>query len=231
MASSSLSTDEKLDFLIEEVKKLQKNTSEIAQLVSRVNTLEATVKEQASTISTLQKEVRHLKDHTNFTNQQTRALSLRLYNFPGSDSETGLINNVYDKVLKPLLVAGKAGGHISAVPQVGNTLTSAYRIGKFSPGVNKPPPPIILKFVSLPARLAILKSKRLHMPPPPEGAKRYMITEDLTPATHKKFKELLGDQRVEKLWTVDGVIWVVPVATKVAIRVKSVFDSNSDILK
>ena len=69
------------------------------------------------------------------------------------------------------------------------------------------------------------------MPPTPEGgSKRMAITEDLTAATHRKFKDLLEDERVEKVWTIDGCIWFVSKATKVARRIKSVYDTNDAII-
>ena len=135
------STDEKLDRIIGEMQLLRAHTEEIARLVNRVSVLETTVKDQATSIFNLKCEIRILKDSNNARDQQERCNSLRLFNFPGSDSETGLLNNVYDKVIKPLLVAAKASNLIPSVPQVGNTLSAAFRIGRFSPGSNKPPPP------------------------------------------------------------------------------------------
>jgi hypothetical protein len=224
------SLDQKLNFIISELASLKQQTLEIAHLVNRVTTLEAKVEEQNNTIKSLKADVLNLKIVSNVQEQQLKANHLRLLNFPGSNDETGLAGKVYE-VLKPLLAAAKLGGLIPTLPQMNNTFEEVYRAGRFSPGSNKPPPPIILKCSSALVRLAILKTKKQHLPPPEEeGAKRLYITEDLTPATHRKLKELAEDERVEKVWTLSGSIWVVPVATKMAKRIKSPFKTNDKIL-
>ena len=57
-----------------------------------------------------------------------------------------------------------------------------------------------------------------------------MIVEDLTPATHRKFKDLLVDDRIQKVWTRNGIIWLVTKEDGKVKMVKSVFDSNDKIL-
>jgi hypothetical protein len=36
------------------------------------------------------------------------------------------------------------------------------------------------------------------------GFKRFILVEDLSPANHKLLKDLQNDDRVEKVWSVDG---------------------------
>ncbi len=218
---SSLTSDQKLDLIIGEV-------SKIALLVTKVTALEEKVKAQDHSISALQKEVLYLKNKDNDRDQLERSNSLRIFNFPGSGSETGLANKVYE-LLKPLLTAAKTAGQIPTLPQAPNALEDVFRAGKFAAGAGKPPPPIIVKFPNDALRMAVLKNKKRYLPPPEEGAKKIVITEDLTRPTHRKFKELLEDERTDKIWTFSGGIWVVPKATKVAVKVKSVYDSNDAI--
>ncbi len=57
--------------------------------------------------------------------------------------------------------------------------------------------------------MAILKNKRLNIPSPSDaektaGVKRFIVFEDLTPVNHKAMKDLQADDRVEKVWSVDG---------------------------
>jgi len=224
------SQDAKLDFIISEMSKLSKQTSEIALLVNRVNTLEATVASQKTTIEALTADVKSLKDIVNYHEQQTRASSLRIFNFPGSGDETALATKVYDRLLKPILAAAKAKGDLATLPQVGNTIEDIYRAGKFAAGANKPPPPIVVKLTSPTIRMALLRNKRLSTPPPAEGAKRMIIAEDLTPATHKRYRELIGDERVEKGWTMNGCIFLVKKSDKSVVKVKSIYDSLDEIL-
>ncbi len=98
-----LSTDQKLDFLISEVAKIQKQTAEIPVLVAKISALETTVKNQDTIIASLQKDVLQLKTICNDREQLARGNTLRLFNFPGSGSEVGLAARVYDKILKPIL--------------------------------------------------------------------------------------------------------------------------------
>jgi hypothetical protein len=57
-----------------------------------------------------------------------------------------------------------------------------------------------------------------------------VITEDLTPATHKRYRELISDDRVEKGWTINGGILLVKKSDKSVVKVKSIYDSNDEIL-
>jgi hypothetical protein len=230
------SDSQKLDFLVRtlaEVKTsqaaMEKTCESFEILVKRVSVLESVVAEQSNTITHLQEEIKHLKDRDNMREQEKRDLSLRLFNLPGSDSETGLASKVYE-VLKPILTAAKANGDLPTLPQVGTTIEQVYRVGKFAAGVDKPPPPIVVKFSSEAIRMAVLKHKRINTPPI-DGPKKLILTEDLTKPTHRKMKELLGDERVSKVWSRSGVLWFVKVGSKQPVIVNSVFDSNDAILK
>ena len=230
MDISNLSDSQKLDFLVTAVVSLQQGQAKIENLVTRVQSLEVTVAAQSKTIASLQQEVKFLKERDNGREQQTRCNVLRLFNFPGSDSETNLAGKVYDKLLKPILAAAKSKGEISTLPQLPNTIEEAFRAGRFAAGANKPPPPVIIRFASPAIRLAVLKHKRNNTPPPQEGAKRMILVEDLTPASHRKLKELQEDERVAKVWTMSGTLWVVKNGDDKAKPVKSVFESNDVIL-
>ena len=230
MDITNLSDSQKLDFLVTAVVSLQQGQAKIEQLVTRVQSLEVKVDSQDKLIASLQKEVKFLKERDNVREQQTRCNTLRLFNFPGSDSETNLAARVYEKLLKPILAAAKSKGDISTLPQLPNTIEEVFRAGRFAAGANKPPPPVIIRFTSSAIRLAVLKNKRNNTPPPQEGAKRMILVEDLTPASHRKLKDLQEDDRVAKAWTMSGTLWVVKNGDDKAKPVKSVFESNDTIL-
>lgn len=221
--------EQKIDFLIAEVARLRESSEVVASLVTKLGIMETKINEQQATITSLSTEVKKLKDQCNDMDQSTRLNAIRIFNIPGSNSETGLAAKVYE-VIKPILVAAKANGDIPSVPQVGNAFSEVFRAGKFSPGPNKPPPPIIVKFASFPLRLGVLRNKRSHTPPPELGNKKIIIAEDLTPATHRMFRELLGDDRVGKIWTTGGTIWYMKKDSDTVFRVKSVFDNINTFL-
>jgi len=220
-----------LDLLIGEVAKLREATAEIVSLVGRVNVIETKMSAQDSVIASLVQEVKMLKEHVNEREQYDKLTAVRIFNVPGSDSETGLAVNIYDTILKPILAAAKQKGDLATLPQVGTTIVEVYRAGKFAQGSNKPPPPVIVKFTNSVIRMAILRNKRNNTPPPSEvGAKRIIIVEDLTPATHRKLRDLLEDDRVEKAWTISGHIWYVSKKSKTPVKVKSIYDTTNAIL-
>jgi len=238
----SLTSDQKLDVILSELASVKVMQQNIEKLVNRVSTLETLVTSQAATISayegtikSLVSEVKFLKDRSNAQDQNLKSNAVRLFNFPGSNDETGLHAKVYERILKPILVAAKAKGDLATVPQVNNVIEEVFRAGRFAAGSNKPPPPIIIKFVSSAVRLAVLKNKRTNIPPPSEaekalGLKRFVLAEDLTTPTYRKLQELMKEEKVTKAWTMNGEIWFVVGENSQPRKVKSVYDSLESIL-
>jgi hypothetical protein len=116
-------------------------------------------------------------------------------------------------------------------------VTECYRVGKPGSPESGSPPPIIIKFANPHHRLAILRAKKENNTSSPTdaertaGFKRFVLVEDLTPVNHKTLKDLNSDERVEKVWSVDGRIrFVLSGDDKSVKRVKSVFDSVESII-
>jgi hypothetical protein len=184
-----------------------------------------------------------MKEQLNDSDQQSRAHFVRLFNFPmadddiAADSGRALANRVYDRILKPIIVAAKAKNDITTVPQCANVIEDIYRVGKPSmkDGVHRPPP-IIIKLCTKQLRLAILKNKKTSIPSPTTqeraaGVKRFVVVEDLTPPNYKKLTELLSDDRIEKAWSVEGRLrFVLAGSDKSVKKVKSVYDSVDHIV-
>jgi hypothetical protein len=58
-----------------------------------------------------------------------------------------------------------------------------------------------------------------------------VLVEDLTPPNYKKLVEVLGDDRIEKAWSVEGRLRFVLVGGDKSVKkVKSVFDSVDQIV-
>ncbi len=192
-AAQNASSDQKLDMLLAAVGALLQGQAKIEKLTSTVGTLEAKVASQEATINNMQKEMKKMKEQLNDSDQQSRSLYIRLFNFPlaeddnAADQGRALASRVYDRVLKPIIVAAKAKNDISTVPQCTNVIEDIYRVGKPTTrdGVLRPPP-IIIKLCSKQLRLAILKNKKTSIPAPTTlernaGIKRFVLVEDLTP--------------------------------------------------
>jgi len=237
------STDEKLDLALAWLSTIAKQQAKIDVLEKKVNDLEIKVTNQDASIKALTKENRAIKEAANIRDQEARNNTIRLFGLPISqDEETGnktLSDIVYNRILKPILTAARAKGDCPSVPHLANLMEECYRVGKPAAGskaTGSPPPPIIIKLTQV-HRLAILKHKRLNMPSPTDaekaaGHKKFVIVEDLTAATHRKLKELQGDQRIEKIWTVNGRLrFVLCGEDKSVKKVKSVFDPNEEIFQ
>ncbi len=120
-------------------------------------------------LSLLIKQSKQLKNYVNFNNQLLRGSSIRLLGFPMADEEVGatdggkaLAGRIYDKIIKPILVAAKTKG---AIPNCGNTIDKCNRAGRASSDKSKPPP-VVIKLCSKQIRLAILRNKKASVPAP-----------------------------------------------------------------
>ena len=132
-----------------------------------------------------------------------------LLNFPviaceQEDNYAGLRVRVYDVILKPLLVAAKAAKDLSSVPQAATLIEACFR--PFNAAANlEGPPQVIIKLSSKILKVAILKQRK-NLPKPADKGKRYILVEDLNPASHKMLTAISKSKLAEKVWTIDGVI-------------------------
>jgi len=244
------SLEEKVDLILFFLAGMAKKQEQVDALVVQVNTLEAKLASQEIIINTLSKESRTAKEAINNREQADRGNTLRLFGLPlTTDEQDGnktISSIVYDRVLKPILIAAKNKGLATSVPQLSNLITDCYRVGKpssssggsgASGAAAATPPPIIIKFGNPQHRLAILKNKKASTPPPTEaerfaGSKRFVLVEDLTSANHRMLKDLQNDERVSKVWSVDGRIRFVLSGQDESIkRVKSVFDTPDSVIQ
>jgi hypothetical protein len=169
-----------------------------------------------SKIVKLESEMKQLKETVNYREQMTRSLCVRIVNLPvaddevnGPDSAAATAKLSYERVIRPLLTAAKTKSKISSVPNLSNVITKAYRLAKQS--TSSPPPPIIVHLISpnIKSILFIMKKEAMPRLSDAERAqyqKRLLLSEDLTPPTFAFFKQLKGDERVSRAWTVEGQI-------------------------
>jgi uncharacterized coiled-coil protein SlyX len=237
--------EEKMDLALFWLATMAKQQARIDVLEKKVSVLEVKVASQEVTINTLVKEAKASKEMANTREQEARGNTIRLFGLPISNEESSgnkpLSNIVYERILKPILAAARSKGEISSVPNPANLIEDCYRSNPSSSSpstsnTSNSPPPIIIK-LSRPHRLAILRNKRLNMPSPSDsektaGIKRFVVVEDLTSATHKMLKELQGDERVEKVWSVDGRLRLVLNGEDKAVKkIRSVFDTAESIIQ
>jgi hypothetical protein len=233
--------EEKLDLALFWLASMAKQQAQVNKLEERVSALESKIASQDATINILVKENKASKEMVNSRDQESRGNTIRLFGLPVSQDETSgtkpLSNIVYDRILKPILTAARTKGDIPTVPHAANLIDECYRSGRQAagPSASDVPPPRIIKLSRI-HRMAILKNKRLNIPSPSDaektaGVKRFIVVEDLTPANHKAMKDLQADDRVEKVWSVDGRLRLVLNGEDKSVKkVKSVFDPIDSII-
>ena len=161
-------------------------------------------------------------------------------NFPvlqgeAEDNYAGLRARVYDVVLKPILTAAKAAKDLPSVPQMATVMEACFRpfnatVARGSASASGPPH-VIIKVSSRPIKIALLKNRKFLPKPTASDAKRLILVEDLTPATHKTLTAISKSKAAGKIWTIDGVIKFTLEGQATVRTVKSVYDSLDKILK
>jgi hypothetical protein len=205
--------EENIRFLIQAAVNTNMQLNETKALLTANQTRLASAE---SKIVKLETEMKQLKDVVNHREQQSRLLSIRITNLPvsedeinGPDPAAATAKLAYERVIRPLLTAAKTKTKISSVPTLPNVISKAFRVAK--PAASSPPPPIIIHLTSANLKTVIFTMKKEAMPRLSEAErtqfqKRLLLSEDLTPPTFAFLKQLKGDERVSRAWTVDGQV-------------------------
>ena len=233
--------DKKHNQVIAMLQTLQASHDETKQLLAdslaKVTALETKVFDLEKCLSKQGKEILDLKNQVNNRDIASRGSSVRLVGLPVEDDETRsvdggktFLNRVFKKVVKPILVVAKAKGEITQVPSAANTIESTYRVGKHSAGAC--PPSIIINFVSKQLRLAVLRHKKGNIPSCGDDQARPFIGEDLTAPTHRMMKMLNADERVFRVWSIEGRLrYTLRSDPSTVLSIKSVFEPVAAFLK
>jgi len=189
-----------------------------------------------SDMTSLQREVKFLKETVNMREQQTRSLSVRIVGLPNSEDEH-VPKLIYDRILKPMLVVAKERNLIAAVPQMATVISDAYRIRPRGGATAAGSHPIRVKISSPSLKSALFRVKKDALPHLTEaeksaGSKHLLMVEELTTPTYNFLKQLRGDSRVARAWTVEGRIKFVKAGDSgnTVRSVSSIFDNPDSIL-
>jgi hypothetical protein len=236
--------EQKVQFLVLNAVELRQQLMEARDQIREYKTLLDTSNNRVAVLegemSVVYRDLKNLKETVNNREQASRLLSIRIVGLPltedethGTDAGKAAAKTAYDRVIKPLLSAAKEKGFLSTVPSVTNTIVEAFRMRTrtTNPG-RQAPPPIVIRLVSHNVKTALFRAKKDALPFPSEaekatGLKRFLLAEDLTPATFTFLKELREDSRVERAWTVDGRIRYTRTGDKDSFvhRISSIYDS------
>ena len=163
-------------------------------------------------------EITDLKSQLNTIQQGERSCNLRVLGLdvPAEDiaalgPSKAIMKKVYDRLIKPVLVAAKAKNVLDTVPKIDTVLASAHMAGKPIRDAQGRtlPAPIIVKFQSPELRNVVLKHKKASLPEPSAaeraaGIRKFLLAEDLTKANLDLFKRLIDDKRIGTVWTIGG---------------------------
>ena len=236
-----MSSEAKLDLILQQLSTLQATVDDVRSSIRDVKEEVVAVKFEVDChtdrLNKLEHDMQEQKDASNQQQQQLRSLTLRLLNFPVTrgekdDNNAGLRARVYDTILKPLLTAAKAAKDINSVPQAATLIEACFRpfnATAMAAAADAPPPHVIIKLSSRPFKIAILKNRK-NMPKPAEGDGRFILVEDLTPATHKMLTAISKSKVASKIWTIDGTIKFTVEGVVGVQTVKSVFDPFTKVL-
>ena len=238
-----MAAEAKLDLILEQLKALgpiqfalEDLRSSIRDVKEDVRGLQFAVEDHGDRLRTLERDMQEQKDLANQQQQQLCSLTLRLLNFPyqqgeADDNNAGLRSRVYDSILKPLLTAAKAAKDLSSVPQMATVIEACFRPLNTSSTDSEIPPHVIIKVSSRAIKIALLKNRK-HMPKPlTTDSKRFILVEDLTPATHKVLTALSKSKAAGKIWTIDGVIKYTLEGQSTVRTVKSIFEPLAKLIQ
>ncbi len=257
---SILARLDKLDSVEAKIDNLTTQFNSLSSSVKKVETTVATHTEDIAFLkaeidlikkesATHQLEVKKLKTSHNAREQRLRAGTLRIFNLPvviGESLENykSLTTRVYDRILRPALTAAKTAGDAGSVPQIQTAVEACFRAfsqreppasGTPSAGSSSStPPPVIVRLSSTAIKWAVMKHRRsIAMPPEGErtaGVRRYIVVEDLTPDAHHLLKLLQADDRTDKVWSTNGLIFFSRPGVTGTNKVKNIYDPIDTIL-
>lgn len=166
----------------------------------------------------MKEEIVNIKLEQNDKEQRMRNYSIRVFNLPVPNSDrmqtTEFLSYVYNNVIDPILQEALKNKDIPAIPPVLQLIEYGHplRIPKNAP--KDSPPTIILRFFSRTYRSLIFKykkkvldsinsSRRSQTPAP---YPKIFINEDLSPLNFSTFRTISQDERVERCFTINGVV-------------------------
>ena len=242
------SNDENMRFLIASALETRQQLCSVSLQLQETKDLLAANQKRISTleehVTTVEQELKSLKETVNFREQKFRILNIRILGVPqsedevhGPDAAAAAAKTAYDWIIKPLLVAAKAKGIVASVPNLSNSISQAYRMKNRAGPSRTSPPPLLVTLQSPAIKTAIFRAKKDALPSPSEsdvaaGSARFTVTEDLTSNAAEFLKQLRGHKKVARAWSVDGIIRYIKDGDKDnnIHRVRSIFDSIEHIL-
>ena len=152
----------------------------------------------------LQEKVEYLTRRDDEREQYLRNSSVRVFGLDAPDSEKNnpikVMNLVYSKLFNPILKLAVDAGEIHEVPGVFELLETAHIL----PSAKSKSSPIIARFKSRPFRALVFHYKKEYFKTLKDT--KTGISEDLTKVKYDLLMKMKKDERVERVWSMNGVI-------------------------
>jgi hypothetical protein len=180
-------------------------------------------------------EIKQLKSKLNDVEMHQRSFNIRIFNFhlEGESNDTrNVMNQVYEKILKPVLEGAVSKGRLAAVPTVDSLLETAHIL----PGKEGKPKPIICRFFNRFHRMLFLQLKKEFAPRgQPKSPSRsppylYPVYEDVSKDMFRLMRALASHTLVDSCWAAGGVLKIKMADSNVVQRISNIYDTVDEII-
>jgi MbeD/MobD like len=184
----------------------------------------------------LDHEVKQLKTKINDVEMHQRSFNVRIFNVPldGDVNDTrNVAQQVYNRILKPILEGAVSKGRLSSVPAVDQLLETAHIL----PGKEGKPKPIICRFFNRFHRMLVLQLKKEFAPcGSATNAARgppllFPIYEDVTKDVFQLMRALSSHNLIDSCWVAGGIIRIRKVDSSVIQKVYNIYDTVDTIVE
>ena len=182
-------------------------------------------------------EVHQLKIKLNMVEQHSRSTCIRIFNLDISGDDRDpvvIIDNVYNRVLMPILIGAVETKKMAALPPSDKLILSAHIL----PGKENKAKPILVRLCNSHARTIIMMNKKAFAPSAPiasnsSGPARqlYPIFEDMTRDSFRTMRAISAHASVQSCWCAGGQLRYRLIDSDTIKKVSDIYCSIEDIIK
>jgi hypothetical protein len=233
----------KLDCMKNQLDGLQPLITKVTNLEQLLKSANESNAELVKALEFKDKQLDGLTVKLNSLEQYNRSWSIRVHGLPLTTSRetdsTYVKEQLYDRVLLPILQGAVEEGDLSDIPPVERLIEHAHILPTREKDKVKP---IIARFYSRDMRGLIFKHKRAYAPrdqPSPSraasgreerGRVRFSIFEDLTKMNFTKMRAIASHESVEACWSTGGQLRFKMMDSDAIKKVKNILDPVEKII-
>ena len=235
-SSTSTLISNQLEEIINQLREVKDRMVEQDRKFDRLETLLTETKKENGELKSenikLKEELSSCKERINHLEQRNRADCVRVFDLPisGDSSDNEVVQQqLYQKVLLPILNGAKANGQIRNIPSIEETIEVAHIL----PG-QKNHKPILCRFRSQRVKQLIMRNKKDFAPRTGSkgerpGAYCHPLYDDITRDTYALMKKIGADERVQASWYASGTIKFRLLNSETIHRVRHIYGDYDNI--